>query len=149
MSIVATNRKARHDFHIIETMEAGIELRDTEVKSLRQARVNLQDSFARISSGEVYVYNLHISPYEYGNRFNVDPIRPRKLLLHKKQIERLIGQTSQKGFTLIPLKIYFNDKGLAKLELALARGKVLFDKREELRRKETQREIDRAMRKKR
>lgn len=147
MTTVATNRKARHDFHILESIEAGIELRGTEVKSLREKRVNLQDSFARFEGQELFVYNMHISPYAQGNRYNVDPIRVRKLLLHRKELKRLIGQTSQRGHTLIPLKIYFKG-GFAKVEIALAKGKQLFDKREELQHKETQREINRVMKQK-
>ena len=147
MTIIATNKKARRDFHIIETIEAGIELRGTEVKSLRNKRATLNDSFARVDGTEIIVYNMHISPYEQGNRYNVDPIRARKLLLHKKQISRLVGLTSQRGFTLVPLKIYFKG-GLAKVELALVKGKQLFDKREALRKKETQRDIERALKKK-
>lgn len=139
-----TNRQARYNYHILESLEAGIELKGTEVKSLREGKVSLKDSFARVDDGEVFLYNCHISPYEFGNIANVEPTRPRKLLLHKNQISRLVGQVSQKGFTLIPLKIYFK-RGLAKVELALAQGKVQYDKRETIRKRETARELRRTL----
>lgn len=144
-NIIATNRQARRDYTILETTEAGIALKGTEVKSLRAGRANLKDSFARIDNGEVFVYNLHISPYEFGNRANVDPNRKRKLLLHKEQINRLGGQVSQKGLTLIPLKLYFK-RGLAKVELALSKGKRQFDKREAIHKREVDREMRRVAR---
>ncbi len=143
--IVARNKAARHDYRILETYEAGIELAGTEVKSLRAAKANLKDSFARIEKGEVFLYNMHISPYEFGNIANVDPKRQRRLLLHKNQIKRLIGQTSQKGFTLIPLSAYIK-RGRVKIELALASGKRLYDKREAIKRRESDREMQRALR---
>ena len=143
--VIATNRTAHRDYAILESFEAGIELRGGEVKSLRAHRANLKDSFGRIEAGEVYLYNLHISPYEYNTGSLEDPKRPRKLLLHKSEIRKLIGQTSQKGLTLIPLKIHFK-RGFAKVELALARGKRLYDKREQLRRKTVEREITRELR---
>lgn len=143
--VIATNRTAHRDYAIRESFEAGIELRGGEVKSLRAHRANLKDSFGRIEAGEVYLYNLHISPYEYNTGSLEDPKRPRKLLLHKSEIRKLIGQTSQKGLTLIPLKIHFK-RGFAKVELALARGKRLYDKREQLRRKTVEREITRELR---
>jgi SsrA-binding protein len=143
--IVAENRKARHDYFIDETYEAGISLVGTEVKSLRAGKVNLRDSYADVADNEVFVHNMHISPYDKGNRFNHDPKRPRKLLLHRNEIRRLLGQTTQKGYTLIPLRIYFK-RGRAKLELALARGKKLYDKREEIARRDADREIARALR---
>lgn len=146
MKIVAENRKARHDYFIEETLEAGIVLKGTEVKSLRSGKANIRDSFARVENGEVFLYDMHISPYEQGNRFNHEPKRPRKLLLHKHEIRRLIGKTREKGYTLIPLKVYFTPQGLAKVELALARGKKLYDKREAIRERDAQREIERAFR---
>lgn len=143
--IVAQNKVARRDYHILETYEAGIELKGTEVKSLRGAKANLKDSFARIDRGEVILYNMHISPYEFGNIANVAPKRERRLLLHKSQIRRLIGQTSQKGFALIPLRAYIK-RGRVKLELALAKGKRLYDKREAIKRRDAAREMQRALR---
>jgi SsrA-binding protein len=139
------NRKARHEYHIEETYEAGIALTGTEIKSIRAGKANLQDSYARVENGELVLYNMHISPYEQGNRFNHEPKRPRKLLMHKREIMRLFGQTREKGFSLIPLKIYFNNKGWAKVELALARGKKKFDKREDIIARDAKREMDRAM----
>ncbi|PRX28652.1 SsrA-binding protein [Orenia metallireducens] len=140
---VVTNRKARHEYHIEETYEVGIVLQGTEVKSIRAGRVNLKDSFARIENNEVFLYNLHISPYEQGNRYNHDPERVRKLLLHKNEIRKLIGKTQQEGYTLIPLKIYFT-RQLVKIQLALGKGKNLYDKRQDLKRKSAKREIQRA-----
>ena len=122
IKIVTDNRKARHDYFIEETYEAGIALTGTEVKSLRAGRANLKDSYAQVVNGEMFLFNMHISPYEQGNRFNVDPVRPRKLLLHRSEINRLFGKVTQQGLTLVPLKVYFH-KGRAKVELALARGK--------------------------
>lgn len=142
---VATNRKARHEYHILETFEAGLVLTGTEVKSLRAGRANLNDAYARIENGEVLLFNMHISPYSHGNRFNHDPTRVRKLLLHKEEIRRLIGRSREQGLTLIPLRVYFTDRGWAKAELALARGKRLWDKREAAARREAQREIERAV----
>jgi len=145
IKVVTENRKARHDYHIEETFEAGISLQGTEVKSLRLGQANLRDSYARVENGEVILHNMHISPYEKGNRFNHDPKRQRKLLLHRAEIRRLIGKTQQQGLTLVPLKVYFR-RGLAKVELALAKGKKLHDKREDLAEKDAQREIERAVR---
>ena len=145
IKIVAENRKARHDYFIDETYEAGISLVGTEVKSLRAGKVNLRDSFADVSGNEVFVRNMHISPYDKGNRFNHDPRRPRKLLLHRQEIKRLLGQTTQKGYTLIPLRVYFK-RGRAKVEVALARGKKLYDKREEIAKRDADREIARELR---
>ncbi|UOQ94318.1 SsrA-binding protein SmpB [Halobacillus shinanisalinarum] len=141
---IAQNKKAGHDFFIEETYEAGIVLQGTEIKSIRASRVNLKDSFARIRNGEIYLHNLHISPYEQGNIYNHDPTRSRKLLLHRKQINQLIGQTQQKGFSLVPLKIYIKN-GVAKVLIGLGRGKKKYDKREDLKRKQVNREIDRAI----
>ncbi len=144
--IITENRKARHDYHVVETYEAGIALTGTEVKSLRVGKANLRDSFARIENGEVILYDMHISPYEQGNRYNHDPKRERKLLLHKSEIRRLIGKTKETGMALIPLKAYFNEWGLAKIELALAKGKKLYDKRQDIARRDANREIQRALR---
>jgi len=145
--VVIENRKARHEYHIEDTFEAGIVLTGTEVKSLRTGRGNLQDSFARIENGEVFLYNMHISPYEPGNRFNHDPKRPRKLLLHKMEINRLIGKVKERGFTLVPLRVYFK-KNWAKVELALAKGKKLYDRRQDIAAKDAQRDLERALREK-
>lgn len=143
---VTENRKARHDYQIVETYEAGIALTGTEVKSLRAGRANLRDSFARIDNAELILYNMHISPYEQGNRFNHEPKRERKLLMHKQEIMRLLGKCREKGLTLVPLKVYFNDRGRAKVELALARGKKLYDKREDMAARDAKREMERALR---
>lgn len=143
--IVAENRKARHDYHIEETLEAGIALTGTEVKSLRAGKANLRDCYAEVRAGEVFAVNLHISPYEQGNRFNHDPRRPRKLLLHRHEINRLFGKVQQQGMTLIPLRIYFR-RGKAKIELALAKGKKLHDKRQAIAERDAQREIRRTVR---
>lgn len=147
IKIVAENRKARHDYHIHETYEAGIVLTGTEVKSLRAGKANLKDSYARIENAEVMLHNMHISPYEQGNRFNHEPLRTRKLLLHRYEINKLIGKTKEKGFTLVPLKIYFT-RGKAKVELAVATGKKLYDKREDMAERDAKREMDRALREK-
>ncbi|AJO21922.1 SsrA-binding protein SmpB [Weizmannia coagulans] len=141
--VLAQNKKASHDYFIEETYEAGIVLQGTEIKSIRAGRVNLRDSFARVENGEVFVYGMHISPYEQGNRYNHDPLRPRKILLHKKEIDRLAGVTKEKGYALIPLKIYIKN-GYAKVLVGLARGKKNYDKRESMKKKEAAREIERA-----
>lgn len=145
IKIVTENRKARHDYFIEETYEAGIALTGTEVKSLRAGRANLKDSYAQVVNGEMFLYNMHISPYEQGNRFNVDPVRPRKLLLHKSEINRLFGKVMQQGLTLVPLKVYFH-KGRAKVELALVRGKKIYDKRSAMAERDAKREMERALR---
>ncbi len=143
--IIIENRKARHDFTILETYEAGIALTGTEVKSLRAGKANFKDSYAQVTNGgEVFVYNFHISPYEHGNIFNHDPLRNRRLLLHKGEIRKLIGKVKEKGYTLVPLKLYFKH-GLVKMELALAVGKKTYDKRQELARKDARREMERAI----
>ncbi len=142
--IIATNRKAKHDYHILETYEAGIVLRGTEVKSLRQGQANLKDSFACIEGEEVFLRNLHINPYEFGIVAEQDPTRKRKLLLHKKEIKKLLGKTAERGLTLIPLQLYFKQE-LAKVELALAKGKRSYDKRQDLKKREAKREIERAV----
>ncbi|MGI8315589.1 SsrA-binding protein SmpB [Halobacillus mangrovi] len=141
---IAQNKKARHDFSIEETFEAGIVLQGTEIKSIRNGRINLKDSFARVNNGEVFLHNMHISPYEQGNIYNHDPTRARKLLLHRKEINQLIGQTQQKGYSLVPLKVYIKN-GVAKVLLGVGRGKKKYDKREDLKRKQQKREIDRAI----
>ncbi|MFH1790713.1 MAG: SsrA-binding protein SmpB [Candidatus Omnitrophota bacterium] len=147
-NIIVTNRRAKRDYEIIEALEAGIELKGTEIKSLRARRANLSDSFARVENNEIFIYNFHISPYEFGNINNVDPLRTRKLLLHKNQILRLLMKTRAKGYTLIPLKVYLKS-GFAKVEIALARGRRQFDKREAIKEKEARLEIERSLRKKR
>ena len=140
---VATNRQARYNYDIIEIYEAGIELKGPEVKSVRAGKINLKDSFATVDKNELYLYNCHISPYEYTTSFQVDPRRRRRLLMHKAEIMRLFSRTSQKSFTLVPLKMYFKH-GLCKIELALAKGKKLYDKRRAIKEKETIRELRQA-----
>ena len=142
--VLAQNRKARHDYAIVDTIEAGIVLKGTEIKSIRAARINLKDGYATIRNGEIFLQNVHISPYEQGNVFNHDPVRTRKLLMHKKQIARLVGETKSSGYTLVPLKVYIKD-GYAKVLIGLAKGKKKYDKREDLKRKDQKREIAREM----
>lgn len=142
--IIAKNKKAYHDYFVLETIEAGIELFGTEVKSIRAGRINLKDSWCAFKNGEVFANGMHISPYEMGNIFNKDPLRPKKLLLHKREINRLFGQTKQQGLTLIPLNVYFL-KGRAKVELGLCKGKKLYDKRETAAKKEASRQTERAL----
>jgi len=142
--VVARNRKARHDYEILETFEAGMALKGPEVKSLRVGKASFQDAYAAVERGEVWLHSLHISPYEQANRFNVDPLRTRKLLLNRQEIRRLIGKVEEKGLTLVPLEIYFV-RGHAKVQLALARGKKLHDKREALKKKQLDREARRAV----
>ena len=143
--LIANNKKARHDYFIEETFEAGIVLTGTEIKSARLGKVSIKESYARIEKEEVIIYGMNISPYEQGNRFNVDPLRPRKLLLHKREIRKLIGATKLKGLTLIPLTMYINEAGMAKLEIALARGKKNYDKREAIAKRDASRNMERAM----
>ena len=143
---VAVNRKARHDNSILDTYEVGLVLKGTEVKSLRKGKVSLRESFAQFENNELYIMNMHISPYAFGNIFNVDPIRKRKLLMHKREINRLRGQVEEKGLTLVPLRIYFK-KSHAKIELAVAKGKRLYDKRQALTEKDAQREVERELKK--
>ena len=143
--VLAQNKKARHDYFIEETYEAGLVLLGTEIKAIRAGRVNLKDSFARIRNGELFVHNMHISPYEQGNIHNHEPLRTRKLLLHRKQINSLIGDTKETGYSIVPLKLYLKD-GYAKLLIGLARGKKKYDKREDLKQKEAKRDIERAFR---
>lgn len=142
IKIVAQNRRARHEYTIIDTIETGIELVGTEVKSIRQGKASLMDAFARIEDGEVWLYNCNISVYEFGNRFNHEPLRKRRLLVQKKQILKLKSQTKEKGLTLIPLKLYFK-KNWVKVDLALGKGKHLYDKRESIAKRDTKRELDR------
>lgn len=143
--IIAQNRKARHDYFFEEVYEAGIVLKGTEIKSLRAGGVNLKDSFAKVEKGEVFVYNMHISPYAQGNRFNVDPLRPRKLLLHKREIRKLDAAVSRDGLTLVPVKIYLNSRGIVKLEIAIARGKKLYDKRTDIAKRDAERSMERVV----
>lgn len=143
--MVANNKKARHDYFIEEIYEAGIVLTGTEIKSVRAGKVSIKESYAKIENGEMIVYGMNISPYEQGNRFNVDPLRPRKLLLHKQEIRKLIGYTTIKGLTLIPLNMYINEDGRAKMQLAVARGKKNYDKRDDMAKKDATRKIDQAM----
>ena len=142
--IITVNRKARHDYFVLETFEAGIELVGTEVKSIRQGGVNLKDSWCSVDDGELFIKGMHISPYEKGNIFNKDPFRVRKLLMHKKEIMRLFGKIKQDGLTLIPLSLYFKNSNV-KVELGLCKGKQLHDKREDMAKRDAKREIDRAM----
>jgi SsrA-binding protein len=142
---IARNKRARHEYHILETWEAGLALTGTEVKALRQGKANLTDAFGVVKDGEVYLLNLHISPYEQGNIFNHDPTRTRKLLLHRREIRRMIGAVERQGLTLVPLELYFK-RGRAKVALALAKGKQAHDKREDLRKKDDEREMARALR---
>ena len=142
---IAKNRKAFHDYEILETFEAGIELTGTEVRSLRDNNAQLTDTFALIRNGEAWLNNLHIAPFTNGNIANVDPDRRRKLLLHKKQIRYLAEKAQEKGLAIVPLKMYFNDRNLVKVEIALARGKKLYDKRASMKERDTKREIERAL----
>ena len=143
---IARNKRARHDDHILETWDAGLVLTGTEVKALRQGKANLTDSYAIVRDGEVQLLNLHIPPYAQGNQFNHEPTRTRKLLLHRKEIRKLIGSVERQGLTLVPLELYFNQRGVAKITLALGKGKKLHDKRDTERRRDAEREIARAMR---
>ncbi|NLW23248.1 MAG: SsrA-binding protein SmpB [Tissierellia bacterium] len=140
VKIVSTNRKARHEYFIEDTIEAGIVLTGTEVKSIRQGKVNIKESYASVENGEVFIHNMHISPYEQGNIYNVDPIRKRKLLLHKREIRKLDAQIAQKGYTLVPLSVYIKN-GLVKGELAIAKGKKLYDKREAIAKRDAERRM--------
>ena len=142
MKLIANNKKAYHDYFILETYEAGIALHGTEVKSLRMGKCSIKEAFIRVENEEVYVYGMHISPYEKGNIFNKDPLRVRKLLLHKSEIRKLLGKTKEKGMTLVPLKVYFKDS-LVKVEIGLAKGKKLYDKRQDIAKKDQQREAQR------
>ena len=143
--LIANNKKAYHDYFIEETYEAGIVLTGTEIKSVRQGKVSIKESYAKIENSEMILYGMNISPYEQGNRYNVEPLRPRKLLLHKQEIRKLIGYTTMKGLTLVPLKMYINEEGRAKVEIAVARGKKNYDKREDIARRDAKRDMDRKM----
>ena len=143
--MIATNREAFYHFHILETFEAGLQLVGTEVKSLREGRINLKDAYAIVKDGEGWLLNAHISPYSHGNRQNHDPLRSRKLLLHKAELRKLFNFIQEKGLTLVPTKLYFKN-GKAKVELGLGRGKKSYDKRESIKKRETNREVDRALR---
>ena len=147
IKIIATNKKASHNYELGESYEAGLVLQGTEVKSLREGRANLKEGYASIEDGEVYLYNCHISPYSHGNIENHDPMRTRKLLLHKKEIKRLTGKIKEKGLTLVPTKLYFKN-GMAKVELALGKGKKLYDKREAIKKRDAKLDIERAFREK-
>ncbi|HLQ39426.1 MAG TPA: SsrA-binding protein SmpB [Tetragenococcus sp.] len=142
--LVAQNKKARHDYTILETYEAGLALTGTEIKSIRSGRINLKDGFVRFTNGEAYLFNVHISPYDQGNLFNHDPLRSRKLLLHRRQIDKLYGQAKNKGMSVIPLKVYIKN-GYAKVLIGLAKGKKEYDKRETLKRKDQERQIQRVL----
>jgi SsrA-binding protein len=144
VKVVVENRKARHEYHIDDTLEAGLVLQGTEVKSLRAGKANLQDAYGEIKDGEAWVINFHISPYEQGNRFNHEPKRPKKLLLQRREINRLYGLTQQKGYTLIPLRVYFKN-GLAKIIIGVERGKKLHDKRQDIAERDAKRDIDRIV----
>ena len=141
---LAQNKKARHDYQILETLEAGLVLTGTEINSVRERRINLKDGFAQIHNGEAWLMNVHISEYTQGNRFNHDPLRARKLLLHKKEIQKLTGQTSEKGITIVPLKVYLKH-GFAKVLLGIAKGKHDYDKRETIKKRDQEREIRRTL----
>lgn|SRR5690606_38010588 len=145
IKIITTNRKARHDYHIDDTLEAGVVLTGTEVKSLRDGKANLQDAFCSVQDGEMIMFNCHISPYSHGNQMNHDPIRPRKLLMHRREIEKWGDAAQQKGYTIVPLKLYLKN-GYVKVEVGLARGKKLYDKRTDIAERESKRRLERVMR---
>ena len=142
---LAENRKARHDYHIEEKFEAGLALLGSEVKSIREGRANLRDSFARLRGGELYLENLHIAPYSHGGAFNHEPLRERKVLMHKQEIQRLTGKIAEKGYTLVPLSLYLNERGKIKVELGLARGKAKADRRRDIMEREARRDMERMM----
>lgn len=144
MKLVANNKKAYHDFFIEEKYEAGIVLHGTEVKSMRMGKCSIKEAFIRIENGEVFAYGMHVSPYEKGNIFNKDPLRAKKLLLHKQEINKMAGKISEKGYTLVPLQVYFKD-GLAKVEIGLAKGKKLYDKRQDIAKKDQKREAEKEL----
>ena len=145
--LIANNKKARHDYFLEETFEAGISLHGTEVKSLRMGKCSIKEAFIHIEDGEVILYGMHISPYEKGNIFNKDPLRPKKLLLHKKEIQKLVGRIAQKGYTLVPVEVYFKGS-LVKVQIALAKGKKLYDKRQDIARRDAKRDMERALKNK-
>ena len=144
LKLVANNKKAYHDYFIEEKYEAGLVLHGTEVKSLRMGKCSIKEAFIRIENGEVFIYGMHISPYEKGNIFNKDPLRVRKLLLHKSQIQKLIGNSAEKGYTIVPLQVYFSN-GRAKIEIGLAKGKKLYDKRQDIAKKDQKREAEKEL----
>lgn len=144
--LISKNKKAFHDYFVDETFEAGIALSGTEVKSLRENKASLRESFATVRRGEVWLHNVHISPYSHGNRSNLDSDRQRKLLLHKKEIRYLIGKTKERGYTLVPLKMYFAPNNMVKVEIGLARGKKLYDKRDDIAQRDQKRDVERALR---
>lgn len=146
MKTICTNRKAYHEFHIEEKFEVGLALTGTEVKSLREGKANLKDSHAKIKDGELFLVNAHISPYSCGNIYNHEPKRERKLLMHKREINKLFGKVKERGFTLVPLSMYFNSRNIVKMEIALAKGKTLYDKRESIKRKDEKRVAERELR---
>lgn len=146
MKVICANKKAYHDYHIEEKFEAGIVLTGTEVKALREGKANLKDSYARVKEGELFLVNAHISPYSCGNIYNHDPKRTRKLLMHGREIDKLIGKVQERGYTLVPLSLYFNKRNMAKMEIALAKGKTLYDKRESIRKKDEKRLTERETR---
>lgn len=147
--IVVTNRRAKHDYEILETWEAGLELKGSEVKSIREGKVSLNDSFGRIENGQVLLYNMHISTYAEASFFNVEPKRVRRLLLHKNQIRKITDSVTQRGFTLIPLRLYFSQRGFAKIEIALCKGRKLYDRREAIKRREAELEMRRILKSRR
>ena len=144
VKLIANNKKARHDYYIEETYEAGIVLTGTEIKSVRAGRVNLKESYARVQHGEVFIYSMNISPYEHGNIYNVDPMRVRKLLLNRREIRKIEQALTRDGLTLVPLSMYINEKGIAKLSIGVARGKKLYDKRQSIAKRDADRSLDRA-----
>lgn len=145
LKLIAQNKKAWHDYFIEETYEAGIELFGTEVKSIRNGKASIKESYAEIKNGEVFILGMNVTPYDFGNRYNQDPIRVRKLLLHKREIAKLLGYTTRDGYTLVPLKVYINQRGLIKVEIAVAKGKKLYDKRDTLAKKDADRKIQKAI----
>jgi len=147
--IVANNKKARHDYFIDDVYEVGIVLTGTEIKSVRAGKVSIKESYAKIQDGEIVLIGMNISPYEQGNRFNTEPLRTRKLLLHKREIRKLLGLTTQKGLTLVPLRMYINENGLAKIEIAVARGKKNYDKREDIAKRDADRKMEQALKRRR
>lgn len=147
--IVANNKKARHDYFIDDVYEVGIVLTGTEIKSVRAGKVSIKESYAKIQDGEIVLIGMNISPYEQGNRFNTEPLRTRKLLLHKREIRKLLGLATQKGLTLVPLRMYINENGLAKIEIAVARGKKNYDKREDIAKRDADRKMEQALKRRR
>lgn len=143
--LVASNKKARHDYFIEKTYEAGLVLTGTEIKSIRQGRVNLKESYAKVDRGEVFVYGMNISPYEQGNIYNTDPMRPKKLLLNRSEIRKIDAELARQGLALVPLSLYLNERGKAKLEIALAKGKKLYDKRQDIAKRDADRHMDRMI----